>query len=65
MRKQVHDPESYVVVPAENTIEDHLFGDEFAGVGDRYLSVAGSHGDPGKYPRTNDQENVFNMFMDN
>ncbi len=50
MRKEIYDPEAYLVVSAENFIEDHLHGDEFAGAGDRYLSVGGSHGDPGKYP---------------
>lgn len=50
MRKEIHDTEAYVVVSAEDFIEDNLHGDEFAGVGDRYLSIAGSHGDPGKYP---------------
>ena len=49
MRKQVHDTEAYFVVSAENFIEDHLHCDEFAGVGDRYLSLAGSAGNPGKY----------------
>jgi hypothetical protein len=34
MRKEIHDTEAYVVVSAENFIEDHLHGDEFAGAGD-------------------------------
>ena len=37
------------VVPTENLVEDHLFGDEFIGVGDRCVRVAGSDGDPGEY----------------
>ncbi len=43
MRKEIHDPQAYVVVSAENIIENHLCGDEFAGAGDRHLSIAGSH----------------------
>ena len=50
MRKEIYDTEAYLVVSAENSFEDYLHGDEFAGAGDRYLSVAGSAGDPGKYP---------------
>ena len=50
MRKEIHDPQAYLVISAEDFIEDHLHGDEFVGVGDRYLSIAGRAGDPGKYP---------------
>ena len=50
MRKEIYDTEAYLVVSAENFIEDHLHCDEFAGAGDRYFSVAGGAGYPGKYP---------------
>ncbi len=38
------------IISAENVVEDHLSGDEFTGVGDRCIRVAGSAGDTGKYP---------------
>ena len=42
--------ESGPIISAENVVEDHLSGDEFTGVGDRCIRVAGSAGDSGKYP---------------
>jgi hypothetical protein len=42
MRNKIHDPQAYLVVLAENIIEDHLHGDEFVGTGNLYLSVGGS-----------------------
>jgi hypothetical protein len=46
MRNKIHDPQAYLVVSAENIIEDDLHGDEFAGAGERHLSIGGSAGDP-------------------
>ena len=42
MRNEIHDPKVNLVVSTKNDVEDHLFGDEFIGVG-------GSAGDPGEY----------------
>lgn len=39
---------TYFVISAEKPIQGYLSGDEFA-FGDRYISVAGRLGDPGKY----------------
>ena len=50
MPNQIHDPQAYLVVSVKDSIQDHLHVDEFAGAGDRYVSITGSHGDPGKYP---------------
>ncbi len=44
MRNEIHGPKMDLVVSTENDVEDHLSGDEFAGVGDRCVRVAGSAG---------------------
>ena len=49
MRNEIHDPKVDFVVSTENVVEDHLSGDEFTGVGDRCVRVAGSAGSPGEY----------------
>ena len=50
MRNEIHYPKVDFVVSTENVVEDHLSGDEFTGVGDRCVRLAGSTGDTGKYP---------------
>jgi hypothetical protein len=38
---KIHVSHACLVISVENFIEDHFHDDEFAGIGDRYLSIAG------------------------